>query len=222
MPRAAARTMRRLTSRQRFAAIALIVALSAGLAAVAAIGRGNPHDNGPPGRAANRPAGGHGDMAVAADYLALSGVQLRSQLRAGRTLAQVADGTSGKSSSGLVQALVNAKVKRLTPRVLAEVNRVRARGTARGGGHVVASYLGLSPVELRAGLRGGKTLAQIADATPGKSAAGLIDVLVASRKARLQSSAAAGRLTQAKEQAMLSRLRTRVTARVNRARQKHR
>jgi hypothetical protein len=226
--------MRRLISRQRIAAIALVVAIGACVAAVAAIGRGDPRGNGPPARAAaskrsangpqgrgaasNRPARGHGDLAIAADYLGLSTAQLRSELRGGRTLAQVADGTSGKSSSGLVHALVSAKIPRLTARVVAEVNSVRGNGGARaGGGPGAARYLGLSPVQLRAALRAGRSLAQIADATPGKSASGLIDALVASRKAGLERAAAAGRLSQAKEQAMLSKLRTRVTARVNRA-----
>jgi hypothetical protein len=212
--------MRRPTSRQRFAAIALIIALGACVAAVAAIGRGDPHGSGPPARAAasNRPARGHGDLAVAAGYLGLSRAQVRDALRAGRTLAQVAGATGGKSSAGLVHALVGAKVARLTPRIVAEVNRVRAKGGAgRGAGHVVASYLGLSPVELRAAIRSGRTLAQIADATPGKSAAGLVDALVAARKSRLEGAAAAGRLTQAREQAMLAKARARVTARVNRA-----
>jgi hypothetical protein len=221
-----------------FATIALVVAVGACAAAVAAIGRGDPHGNGPPARSTSesvgasarvpagaaarttptRPARAHGDLALAAEYLGLSRAQLRDELRAGRTLAQVADGISGKSSSSLVHALVSAKVARLTARVIAEVNRTNAKGAARrGDGYVAASYLGVSPVQLRAALRGGRTLAQIADATPGKSAAGLIDALVASRSARLQSAAAAGRLTQPREQAMLSTLRTRVTARVNRA-----
>jgi hypothetical protein len=45
-----------------------------------------------------------------------------------------------------------------------------------------ATYLGLTPAELKTQLQSGKTLAQIADATSGKSAAGLIDALVAAEQ----------------------------------------
>src|SRR5258708_4332526 len=96
--------MRRPTSRQRFATTALLIAVAAGVGAVAAFGGGDPHGSGPPARgaASNRPARGHGDLAVAADYLGLSRAQVRDALRAGRTLAKVAGTTGGKSSAGLV------------------------------------------------------------------------------------------------------------------------
>jgi hypothetical protein len=83
---------------------------------------------------------------------------------------------------------------------------------------VAARYLGLRPVQLATELRSGKTLAQIANATPGKSAAGLIDAIVAARKPAIDARVAAGSLTQAKADARLARLRSRVTAAVNRAR----
>ena len=73
-------------------------------------------------------------------------------------------------------------------------NRARAprqgATTALHRGHArdlaaAAAYLGISPAQLTGELSSGKTLAQIADASAGKSAAGLTEALVAARKARL-------------------------------------
>jgi hypothetical protein len=221
--------MRRLASRQTFVVIALIVLLAAALAAVAALGRGDPGSSEQPARGAaatrqaDRPARAHGDVAIATAYLGISRAQLRSELRAARTLAQIADATPGKSSSGLVHALVSARVTRVTSRVQAEVNRVRgSQGRRSGDGLIAAGYLGISRAQLFKALKGGRTLAQIADATPGKSAAGLIDALVAARKARLERAATAGLFPQAHLQRALSALRARVTARVNRTHQRPR
>ena len=74
--------------------------------------------------------------------------------------------------------------------------------------------------QLRAELRSGRTLAQVASATGGKSEAGLIEALVAAKKAALQASVRAGTITQAQANARLPKLLSSVTARVKRA--KHR
>jgi hypothetical protein len=68
-------------------------------------------------------------------------------------------------------------------------------GVGQHRGHVrdlatAATYLGISPARLSSELGSAKTLAQIADATPGKSAAGLAEALVAARRARLASATA--------------------------------
>jgi hypothetical protein len=65
-----------------------------------------------------------------------------------------------------------------------------------------ASYLGTSPAQLRSELSSGKSLAEIANATSGKSSQGLIEALEAADKRRLASVAA--------------RLQTRIAARVDR------
>jgi hypothetical protein len=49
--------------------------------------------------------GGEG-LAVVATYLGISADALHTQLESGKTLAQIANATSGKSASGLVDALV--------------------------------------------------------------------------------------------------------------------
>ena len=69
-----------------------------------------------------------------------------------------------------------------------------------GGGDdlaAAATYLGLSQSDLQTALQSGKTLAQVANATSGKSAAGLIDALVAAEKTELAAAVTAGTLTQA-------------------------
>jgi hypothetical protein len=66
-----------------------------------------------------------------------------------------------------------------------------------------AGYLGSSPAQLRGELSSGKSLAEIANATSGKSSQGLIEALEAADRRRLASVAA--------------RLQTRITARVDRS-----
>jgi hypothetical protein len=78
-----------------------------------------------------------------------------------------------------------------------------------------ASYLGLSQQELLRQLRSGKTLAQIADSTSGKSTAGLVDALVKGTQEQLAEAVKAGRLTQDEANAIAHDLRARITARVN-------
>jgi hypothetical protein len=131
---------------------------------------------------------------------------LLAQLQNGRTLAQVAAATGGKSSAGLISALVAHERQELADAVSAGrltqaqadrldgmleervgdfVNGVRppmppgGHHPHGGGLEVAATYLGTSTEALATQLRSGKTLAQVASATSGKSAAGLIDALVA-------------------------------------------
>jgi len=49
---------------------------------------------------------GHGGLDAAATYLGVTADALRTQLASGKTLAQIANATSGKSASGLIDALV--------------------------------------------------------------------------------------------------------------------
>src|SRR5919202_6984016 len=91
----------------------------------------------------------------------------------------------------------------------------------RGGPHshfgeldAAASYLGLTEAEVDKQLESGKTLAQVAK-DRGKSVEGLIQALVDSAKKRLDADVAAGRLTKAEEQQILSGLKQRITDFVN-------
>jgi hypothetical protein len=80
-----------------------------------------------------------------------------------------------------------------------------------------ATYLGTSTDALKDQLKSGKSLAQIANATPGKSAQGLVDYLVAQAKTKLDAKVAAGKLTSAQENAWLDKLTDWVTAAVDRS-----
>jgi len=50
--------------------------------------------------------GAMGGLSAAASYLGVSQQQLFTDLRSGKALAQIADSTSGKSASGLIDAMV--------------------------------------------------------------------------------------------------------------------
>jgi hypothetical protein len=80
-----------------------------------------------------------------------------------------------------------------------------------------ASYLGMTEANLRTALEGGKTLAQIAE-DRGKSVDGLVNALVDDAAAELAKAVAAGRLTDAQRDSMLSGLKERITSLVNRER----
>src|SRR5689334_2377040 len=60
------------------------------------------------GLRAGGPGGMHDDLSVAATYLGLTESQLQAKLRSGKTLAEVANATDGKSADGLVDALLVA------------------------------------------------------------------------------------------------------------------
>ena len=78
--------------------------------------RGAPFPTGRPRGFGLRHHGHHGPkLDAAATYLGLTEAQLRTELRSGKTLAQIAK-AHGKTAEGLVQALVDAANKKLDPR----------------------------------------------------------------------------------------------------------
>lgn len=92
----------------------------------------------------------------------------------------------------------------------------RGDGFGPGGNlQAASSYLRISVQTLLSDLRSGRTLAQVADATSGKSSAGLVAALVAAEKARVQQAVASGRLTQAQADRVESDLRARVQTQVS-------
>jgi hypothetical protein len=171
-----------------------------------------------------------GKLTTAAAYLGLSEAQLRSELQAGKSLAEIANATPGKSEAGLIKTLEAADHQKLA----AEVNEVGGphggrADQARRRGHragkqgralaAAASYLGVSTAQLRHDLRSGTTLAQLA-ATRGKSEAGLVEALVTAGKARLAARVASGELTQKKANEILPQLTSRASAEVKRTRRR--
>ena len=197
-----------------------VLALVGGGTALASKGTSKPKTTTAAAAVAHTLRGGgpHGpgdDLQAAATYLGTTSADLMTQLQAGKTLAQIASATSGKSAAGLVAALVAAEKTEIADAVKANkltqaqadaitanlqqrftdlVNGVRpdhGPGGPRGfgGPHdgagpfaAVATYLGISRSAIVTQLQAGKTLAQIANATSGKSAAGLIAALVADAK----------------------------------------
>ena len=88
-------------------------------------------------------------------------------------------------------------------------------GGPGGSFSAAATYLGISPTQLFTDIRSGKTLAQIANSTTGKSASGLIDAMVAAQKSALDSAVKSGRITQAMADQIEANLKSRVTQMVN-------
>ena len=190
---------------------------------------------------------GGDDLAAAATYLGVTQADLLASLQSGKTLAQVAGATSGKSVAGLIDALVAAEktelaaavtagritqaqadqiTSGLTAHVTAEVNGTAHGPGGPGGpgfGHgpggdeltAAATYLGVTESALITQLQAGKTLAQVADASSGKSASGLIDALVAAEKTELAAAVTAGTITQAQSDQIATTLKARFTALVN-------
>lgn len=89
------------------------------------------------------------------------------------------------------------------------------RGGGGGSLQSAASYLGITTQQLFTDLRSGKTLAQIANATKGKSTSGLISAMVAAQKQSIAQAVSSGRLTQAQATSMQANLTQRVTQMVN-------
>ena len=229
-------------SRKSQVAIAVAAASLAGAGAAVAESS-HPHSNTlTHGLRGGGPGGMHDDLSVAATYLGLTESELQTQLQSGKTLAQVANATDGKSADGLIDALVASAKKniaadvssgRLTQaqadkilsdlkqHITARVNSTgppggpRGRGGPHGGLDAAATYLGLSESDLRTQLQSGKTLGEIADATSGKSKAGLIAALIAAEKSHLAQAVKDGHLTQAQADAMSANIESRVTDLVN-------
>jgi hypothetical protein len=209
--------MQRSVRQKVVAAAAVAVLLGGGaFAAVSATGQRDGH----PGKRA-RSGARHGrarDLRAAASYLGISTAALSGELRSGKSLAQVAAARGGgKTADGLIEAIVAERKARLQKtaaalpqRVSAEVARSggpEARGARSPGrraalglltepGHLGASaaaYLGVPLPRLRNELRSGKTLAEVADATPGKSRAGLVAALLAAKQAQIAARTAGHR-----------------------------
>ena len=112
---------------------------------------------------------------------------LKQKVIAGAAAAALFAGGSvaAVSATGQSSPRKHSRADRLGHRLGVGEHRGRARDLA-----TAATYLGISPAQLSSELGSAKTLAQIADATPGKSAAGLTEALIAARRARLAAATA--------------------------------
>jgi len=224
--------MRRITS------VLLVLGLLVGIGAAVAVAKA-------PGKAKPRAAKvqQRGLLPIAAAYLDLTPVALRTELRSGKTLAQVAT-AKGKSVDGLESALLNAlrskveaakaagkidaaRADRLLQRAPQLVERLvnatprarapRARGARGGLLKAAGTYLGVTPQQLVTELRAGKSLAQVATAK-SKSVDGLKQALLAAVKQKVDAAVAAGRLDAARAQQLLERAPAHIARLVNRSR----
>jgi hypothetical protein len=225
--------MSRVSKRGLMIAVAVAAVIAGAIVAVVSSGGGG-HARARSGLArARAQAAPRRTAEIEAGYLGLTKTQLRSELRSGRSLAQIADATGGRSTTGLVEALVSAraaqlsaevKAKRLSPAAertrLAHLRRRLTAELERTPGYsglpATARYLGVSTAQLRADLHAGRSLAQIAAATPGKSPAGLIDARVSAREATLKAALASAEISRKVERELASGLRPRITAEVER------
>ncbi len=155
----------------------------------------------------------------AATYLGISVEELKAELSEGKSLAQIAAATPGRSESGLIETLVQQRRQRiakeaesLPKRVKEAVVKPGGPGSGSGGGMlaVARTYLGISATELTKELHSGKSLGAIAESTPGRSRDGLGNALSAAREQQLESAAQAGKLSQAAKQVRLAHVRRRV------------
>lgn len=159
-----------------------------------------------------------------ANRLGVTPDQLRSAFKAVLTARVDAALAAGKltpaQATKLKERIANAKglglgaTRGAAEKRQALVRRIGAKAKRLG---VAAEYLGLTREELRAQLKAGMSLAQIAVAE-GKTAAGLVDALLENAKERAAKAVAAERLTEQRADALLERLEKRLEQRVQRRR----
>ncbi|HXD55944.1 MAG TPA: hypothetical protein VN618_14405 [Solirubrobacteraceae bacterium] len=167
---------------------------------------------------------------LAAGYLGVPVAEVRARLRRGETLGQIAASGKGASRIGLIESLYSAraaavKARGLSPAaeaaelrtvrrtLIAQVDHARRRaGLVRGA----ASYLGLDEAELTGKLAGGHTLAQVAAATPGRSWAGLLQALLATRRQAIERAVSEKAVSAGAAHRALSRLRSRLERQIER------
>ena len=217
----------RLSSRKALAAVVAGVVCAVGALAGGA-------------EAAKRPA--HGALLrAAAAYIGVSRAALVKDARAGQTLAQIAS-AHGKTVAGLKSAMLAALKTRLDAAVSAKrltaaqaqarlaradklvdrlVNARLGRAALRPARarllNISARYIGMTPKALRAQLKAGSSLAQIAGAH-GKTASGLKDALLKPFEQRLDKARTAGRISAADAETRLAKISARLDRLINRTR----
>ena len=180
-------------------------------------------------------------LASVATVLKMTEAELKTQLDAGKSLADVAkaQGVNVQSvidvivtevkahiadevkSGEITQAEADAKLADVTTKVTEMVNSVRP-GDMGGRGHggpakslaSVATVLKMTEAELKTQLDAGKSLADVAKAQ-GVNVQSVIDVIVTEVKAHIADEVKSGEITQAEADAKLADVTTKVTEMVN-------
>jgi len=187
------------------------------------------------------PMGGGTKSEALAKVLNLTATELQTQLKSGKSLADIAktqnvaitavtavliadfkthldaEVASGKHT----QAEATVKLTEFTARVTDMVNGVRSTGGPMGGkkgsgakSEALAKVLKLTATELQTQLKSGKSLADIAK-TQNVAITAVTAVLIADFKTRLDAEVASGKHTQAEATAKLTEFTARVTDMVN-------
>ena len=147
--------------------------------------------------------GGKNVLTVAATYIGITEEALRTELQAGKSLAEIAV-ANGKTRDGLVAALKDAAAEQIQTLVDQKGPFQRpGPGFGPGFGHAIqadivataADYLGITVGDLRQKIADGDTLGEIANATAGKSRDGLIAALVDEAEANIDQAQTNGRIT---------------------------
>ena len=167
-------------------------------------------------------------ITAAATYIGITEAQLRTELGTDKSLADVAI-AHGKTRDGLIAALTAAQQQNIA--TLVDQKGIGARpnpangygpgpGFGRGPGDrnligdsdaAAATYLGTTEADLETKMRAGQTLAQIANATAGKSRDGLLNALVADATAKIDAAQKAGTITADQATQLKANLSTRLS-----------
>ena len=172
------------------------------------------------GRSFQNGPGEKGSLSTAAaTYIGITEAQLRTELGTDKSLADVAI-AHGKTRDGLIAALTAAQRQSIA--ALVDQKGLGARpkpgpGFGRGPGNApgdpfaaAATYLGITTADLRTKVVSGQTLAQIANATPGKNRDALVAALVADSTAKIDAAQQAGKITAAQATELKSNIATRL------------
>jgi hypothetical protein len=177
-----------------------------------------------PGTLADNGLRGGADLVnAAATYIGITAADLKTQLAAGKSLADIAI-ANGKTRDGLIAALTAAEQQSIS-------TFVDAKGTASPGGPglggpggprggsgfgvgdplaAAATFLGTTTADLRTKMEAGQTLTQIATAA-GKTRDQLVQALVADATAKIEAAKTAGTITAAQATQLESGLTDRMT-----------
>lgn len=195
-----------ITRKSKLTALgAAVLTVAGGSAAIAATGSGTPADE------------SKAIVETAAKDLGVTSTELSAALKKAliaRVDAQLQAGTITEAQATSLKARINSSAFA----VFGPLGGPRGGGFGhhRGAGlAAAATYLGKTEAELRTSLESGKSLADVAKATDGKSVDGLVAAIVAAEKKELAAAVTAGRLTEAQQKEILASLEQRVTDMVN-------
>lgn len=199
--------------KQKVAALAAgALAVAGGGAAIAATGSNTPAEE------------SQAVVDAAANDLGVTPAKLSTALKAAlvdRVDAKLKAGTITEAEATALKARINSDSFALFGGGLGGPRGgpggLRGGGFGHRGGDLTAAtaYLGLTEAELRADLQSGKSLADVANATDGKSVDGLVAALVTAEQASLAKAVTAGELTAAQQTEILANLEQRITDMVN-------